>query len=163
MILTVNSDYFLKQRQLVDLCNGEVLCFLCGTDWILKYYLDDLSLSLRLQRVNNIAFETNFLCLDVIRYVRICWQNHGIICTKAKWLGKKRDRCCLRTPTALNVLFLYRILLISFWYLKVTCGLKRLSIHLDWTSFLQTLYVATLVGLVYFYGLYKGYPVSGTL
>jgi hypothetical protein len=32
MILTVNSDYFLKQRQLADLCNGEVLCFLCGTD-----------------------------------------------------------------------------------------------------------------------------------
>jgi hypothetical protein len=25
MILNVNSDYFLKQRQPVDLCNGEVL------------------------------------------------------------------------------------------------------------------------------------------
>jgi hypothetical protein len=24
MILTVNSDYFLKQRQPADLCNGEV-------------------------------------------------------------------------------------------------------------------------------------------
>jgi hypothetical protein len=32
MILTVNSDYLLKQRQPVDLCNGEVWCFLCGTD-----------------------------------------------------------------------------------------------------------------------------------
>jgi hypothetical protein len=32
MILSVNSDYFLKQRFPVDLCNGEVLCFLCGTD-----------------------------------------------------------------------------------------------------------------------------------
>jgi hypothetical protein len=42
MILRINSDYFLKQRQPVDLCNGEVLCFLCGTDWILKYYLDEL-------------------------------------------------------------------------------------------------------------------------
>jgi hypothetical protein len=31
-ILTVNSDYFLKQRQPTDLCNGEVWCFLCGTD-----------------------------------------------------------------------------------------------------------------------------------
>jgi hypothetical protein len=29
-ILTVNSDYFLKQRYPVDLCNGEVRCFLCG-------------------------------------------------------------------------------------------------------------------------------------
>jgi hypothetical protein len=48
MILRVNSEYFLKQRQPVDLCNGEVWCFLCGTDWILKYYLDEL----RLQRVN---------------------------------------------------------------------------------------------------------------
>jgi hypothetical protein len=27
-----NRDYFLKQRQPVDLCNGEELCFLCGTD-----------------------------------------------------------------------------------------------------------------------------------
>jgi hypothetical protein len=27
MILTVNGDYFLKQRQPVDLCNGEELCF----------------------------------------------------------------------------------------------------------------------------------------
>jgi uncharacterized protein with PQ loop repeat len=32
MILTVNSGYFLKHRYPVDLCNGEVLCFLCGTD-----------------------------------------------------------------------------------------------------------------------------------
>jgi hypothetical protein len=30
---------------------GEVLCFLCGTDWIPKYYLDDL----RLQRVSTPA------------------------------------------------------------------------------------------------------------
>jgi hypothetical protein len=47
MILTVNSDYFLKQYYVVDLCNGEELYFLCGTDWILKYYLDEL----RLQRI----------------------------------------------------------------------------------------------------------------
>jgi hypothetical protein len=49
MILRVNSDYFLNQRQPADLCNGEALCFLCGTDWILKYYLDEL----RLQRVKS--------------------------------------------------------------------------------------------------------------
>jgi hypothetical protein len=48
MILIVISDYFLKQRKPVDLCNGEELCFLCGTDWILRYYLDEL----RLQRIN---------------------------------------------------------------------------------------------------------------
>jgi hypothetical protein len=45
--LSVNSDYFLKQRELVDICNGEVCCFLCGTDRILKCHSDDL----RLQRV----------------------------------------------------------------------------------------------------------------
>jgi hypothetical protein len=28
MIVTVNSDYFLKQRLPVDLCNGEVRCSL---------------------------------------------------------------------------------------------------------------------------------------
>jgi hypothetical protein len=48
MILNVNRDYFIKQRQPVDLSNGEELCFLRGTDWILKCYLDEL----RLQRVN---------------------------------------------------------------------------------------------------------------
>jgi hypothetical protein len=42
MILSVNRDYFLKHHQSLDLCNGEVLCFLCGTEWIIKYYLDQL-------------------------------------------------------------------------------------------------------------------------
>jgi hypothetical protein len=42
MIFNVNSDYFLEQHKPADLCNGEELCFLCGTDWILKYYLDEL-------------------------------------------------------------------------------------------------------------------------
>jgi hypothetical protein len=42
MILTVNSDYLLIQRQPVDRCNGEVWCSLWGTCWILKYYSDDL-------------------------------------------------------------------------------------------------------------------------
>jgi hypothetical protein len=32
----LNGDYILKQRQPVDLCNGEVWCSLWGTDWILK-------------------------------------------------------------------------------------------------------------------------------
>jgi D-alanyl-lipoteichoic acid acyltransferase DltB (MBOAT superfamily) len=32
MILNANRDYFFKQHQPVDLCNGEVWCFLCGTD-----------------------------------------------------------------------------------------------------------------------------------
>jgi hypothetical protein len=36
-------------RIIRNICNGEVWCFLRGTDWILKYYL----YVLRLQRVNN--------------------------------------------------------------------------------------------------------------
>jgi hypothetical protein len=48
MILSASSDYFLKHRQPVDLCNGEVLCFLCGTDWIIKYSLDELRLQVAL-------------------------------------------------------------------------------------------------------------------
>jgi hypothetical protein len=47
MILSVNSDCFLEQHQPVDHCNGEVLCFLSDTDWIFKYYSEEL----RLQRV----------------------------------------------------------------------------------------------------------------
>jgi hypothetical protein len=42
MILSVNTDYFLEQRWNIDVCNGEVLCFLWGTEWILKCYLDEL-------------------------------------------------------------------------------------------------------------------------
>jgi hypothetical protein len=42
MILRINRDYFLNQRSPVDFCNAEELCFLCGTDWILKYYIDEL-------------------------------------------------------------------------------------------------------------------------
>jgi hypothetical protein len=40
--LTAN-DYFLTHEE-ADLRNGEVLCFLCGKDWIIKYYLDELRL-----------------------------------------------------------------------------------------------------------------------
>jgi hypothetical protein len=59
MILSINNDYFLKQHQPVDLWNGEVLCFLSGTDWILKYYFEELLL----QRVNirdliSVSFDT---------------------------------------------------------------------------------------------------------
>jgi hypothetical protein len=36
MALNVNSDYFLKQHQPVELCNGDVWCSLWGMDWILK-------------------------------------------------------------------------------------------------------------------------------
>jgi hypothetical protein len=42
IILRMNSDYFLEQHQPADLCNGEVLCFICGKNWIFKYYLDEL-------------------------------------------------------------------------------------------------------------------------
>jgi hypothetical protein len=51
MFLTVNSDYVLKQRYPVDLCNGEELCFLCGTDWIRIYRADEI----RFQRVSAIC------------------------------------------------------------------------------------------------------------
>jgi hypothetical protein len=36
-ILRVNSDYFLEPIQPLDLCNGEVLCFLWSTDRIIIY------------------------------------------------------------------------------------------------------------------------------
>jgi hypothetical protein len=47
MILNVNSDYFLKQHQPVELCNGQVLCFSAVQTEFIKYYLDKL----KLQRV----------------------------------------------------------------------------------------------------------------
>jgi hypothetical protein len=46
IIPTVNRDYFLKQHKYVDLCNGEVLCFLRGKVWIAKYYSAKLRLQL---------------------------------------------------------------------------------------------------------------------
>jgi hypothetical protein len=51
MIPTVNSDYFLKQHYRIDLCNGEVLRSIWGTDEILKCYLDKI----RFQRVKHIS------------------------------------------------------------------------------------------------------------
>jgi hypothetical protein len=44
MPLSVNRVCFLKQHQQVGICNGEVWCFLCGKDYTLKYYLDELQL-----------------------------------------------------------------------------------------------------------------------
>jgi hypothetical protein len=42
MVATLNSHYLLKHHQPADLCNGEVWCFLWGTDWILKCYEDSV-------------------------------------------------------------------------------------------------------------------------
>jgi hypothetical protein len=39
-----------------------VLCFLCGTDWIIKYYLDEL----RLQRVNRILTVFFFVAFGLL-------------------------------------------------------------------------------------------------
>jgi hypothetical protein len=44
MIATINSDYFLKQDLPIDCCCGDELYFPYGTDWIFKYYFDDLRL-----------------------------------------------------------------------------------------------------------------------
>jgi hypothetical protein len=43
--LTALSDHF----------NGEVLCFLCGTNWILKYYLDKRGLQMFKASDNNLC------------------------------------------------------------------------------------------------------------
>jgi hypothetical protein len=34
MVLTINCNCFTKQNSLVDLCSGDVICFLWGTDFI---------------------------------------------------------------------------------------------------------------------------------
>jgi hypothetical protein len=44
MSLSVKGDYFLKQCYEICPCNGDGLCSLWGTDWILKYSLDELRL-----------------------------------------------------------------------------------------------------------------------
>jgi hypothetical protein len=44
MILAANGNCILEQHQPVHLCNGEMLCFLQGTDIMFKYYLDELQL-----------------------------------------------------------------------------------------------------------------------
>jgi hypothetical protein len=44
MSLGVKGDYFLKQCYEICPCNGDGLCSLWGTDWILKYSLDELRL-----------------------------------------------------------------------------------------------------------------------
>jgi hypothetical protein len=63
MVLRINSDYFPTQHLPVDLCNGEVQCFLCGTDWILKHYLDELRLqSVKVETEINVKVLTVSYC-----------------------------------------------------------------------------------------------------
>jgi hypothetical protein len=42
MTLSTNRDYFSKQHKQVNLRNSDVWCFLLGTDWVHKYYFDEL-------------------------------------------------------------------------------------------------------------------------
>jgi hypothetical protein len=123
MILTVNSDYFLKQQKPVDLCNGEELCFLCGTDWILKYY----SNKLRLQRVKHPAMKTRrggggggsrlsgFFRSAV---VSLCYRNQRFM---SECVGAKRVQCCIgANPTSW-----YSTIIISGGYMKSTYVLQN--------------------------------------
>jgi hypothetical protein len=41
MILRITSNYLIKVYQQTDLCNGDVLCFLWGREWIFKYCVED--------------------------------------------------------------------------------------------------------------------------
>jgi hypothetical protein len=61
----------------IDRCNGEVWCSLCGTDCILKYYLDEL----RLQRVKSRNWDEN-------------WQNFTALLGGG---GIKAQRCSERS------------------------------------------------------------------
>lgn len=44
VILSAKKYYFLKLHKPIDLCKCEVSCFLWGTVWIVKYYLDELQI-----------------------------------------------------------------------------------------------------------------------
>jgi hypothetical protein len=59
VVLRVYSDCFLKQHQSIGTCSGKVLCFLCGTEWISKYYFDEL----RLQRFASVGWHSNIVTL----------------------------------------------------------------------------------------------------
>jgi hypothetical protein len=94
VILSVNSDYFLKQRQPVDLCNGEVLCFLCGTDWILKCYLESFSFKglIVIKVVLLSSFSSNW---DCSRWLQIFWREislstERVLLSLLHWLEKHR-------------------------------------------------------------------------
>jgi hypothetical protein len=42
MVLTINSDCFPKHHELVGIWNGDVTCFLCGTNCSFIYYLEKI-------------------------------------------------------------------------------------------------------------------------
>jgi hypothetical protein len=44
LYITINSDHFLKQHLQINLSKGHGLSFLCGVDFILTCYLDQLDL-----------------------------------------------------------------------------------------------------------------------
>jgi hypothetical protein len=64
IVLTLSVDYFLKEHQPVDVCNGKVRCSLWVTDWIIKCYVDER----QLQRVN-FVFLAKSLCYGVVTYL----------------------------------------------------------------------------------------------
>jgi hypothetical protein len=117
MILTVNCDYLLEQREPVDLCDGEVLCFLCGTDWILKYYLDEL----RLQRVIwhrlvlLLLYVTRLEYADSIIGQKTDWRLRLVVFSAT--LGKSRGHNMgfLLNPSKLN-----RIILVAWWDFRLS-------------------------------------------
>jgi hypothetical protein len=61
MILRINSGYFPKQHQPVHLCDGYMLCFLWGKNWIFRY-LDEVGL----QGFNSFKMR-RLLCLAEVR------------------------------------------------------------------------------------------------
>jgi hypothetical protein len=71
IIPRTNYDYFHNQHLPVDLCNGEVLCSLCGTDSILKYYSVEWSPTHKLQRLSTKAIQSLWVQVPDIHPIKV--------------------------------------------------------------------------------------------
>jgi hypothetical protein len=68
MVLTVNSDFFPKQNELVELCSANVMCFLWGTNWIFIYYLREIqSLKVKKNYTADVQKRADYEALEIIK------------------------------------------------------------------------------------------------
>jgi hypothetical protein len=91
MILSVERDYLLKHHQVIYLCNGEVLCLLWDTDWILKYYFNEIRLQKVKPNVSEMCWRTKSHCSWIV--------DVGLLGSNAAWTCRQRNRL---PPTSLQ-------------------------------------------------------------
>jgi hypothetical protein len=125
-------------RIILNLCNGEVWCFLCGTNWILKYYL----YALRLQRVKELRCRIGSCN---------CWALTQASLARLTYLIFSRKTSCLGQPHQLTKLKETGMLMVNenctnyvFYFSTITVSfVKKSNLHL--TAFIVRVIISRII------------------